>query len=244
MTGIIAHRGNAAHAPENTLAAFESAIEAGADRIELDVQLSADGTPFVFHDIQLERLTGLRDVACSYKMRDLAKLHVAANAFPATEDTLIPTFKRVVERVGGRIPLYVEIKVDGAGRQADAWKKLTDAVLDLLPADQGHVVASFDLRVVRRCLRSGAPTVLIASDPRRLGELTPREIQDLEAYSVIHERIDARVVHTCDAASLDLWAWTVDSPGDFERLRTLGAGSAWCTNDVPALRAWLRERDG
>jgi glycerophosphoryl diester phosphodiesterase len=55
---VWAHRGASAHAPENTLAAFELAKTAGADGIELDVRLDGDGTVIVFHDDDLRRLCG------------------------------------------------------------------------------------------------------------------------------------------------------------------------------------------
>ena len=58
---IIGHRGASAHAPENTLAAFRMAIDAGADGIEFDVQLAKDGVPVVIHDFDLKR-TGAYDV--------------------------------------------------------------------------------------------------------------------------------------------------------------------------------------
>src|SRR3989442_493509 len=54
---VIAHRGNAVAAPENTLPAFESAVQLGADLVELDYRHSADGVPVVFHDEHLERTT-------------------------------------------------------------------------------------------------------------------------------------------------------------------------------------------
>lgn len=57
---LVAHRGLAAHFPENTLAAYAAAIEAGARWVETDVLLSHDGVPFLFHDRGIERLTGLR----------------------------------------------------------------------------------------------------------------------------------------------------------------------------------------
>ena len=57
---IVAHRGNAADFPENTLPALASALEAGIRWVEIDVQLSADGAPFVVHDIRLERTTRCR----------------------------------------------------------------------------------------------------------------------------------------------------------------------------------------
>ena len=54
---LIAHRGASAHAPENTLAAFDRAIELGADEIELDVRMSADGVVVAFHDDRLDAKT-------------------------------------------------------------------------------------------------------------------------------------------------------------------------------------------
>ena len=60
MTLVIAHRGASADERENTLPAFERAIEVGADFVELDVQVSADGVLVVFHDLDLDRLTPLR----------------------------------------------------------------------------------------------------------------------------------------------------------------------------------------
>ncbi|MEX0732923.1 MAG: glycerophosphodiester phosphodiesterase family protein [Aquisalimonadaceae bacterium] len=55
---IVAHRGYALHYPENTLIAFRAALEAGADAIEMDVQIAVDGTPVVIHDASLKRVSG------------------------------------------------------------------------------------------------------------------------------------------------------------------------------------------
>ncbi len=57
---LVAHRGHAAVCPENTIAAFRSAIEAGARWVETDVQISEDGVPFLFHDRSLERICSLK----------------------------------------------------------------------------------------------------------------------------------------------------------------------------------------
>ena len=240
MTDVIAHRGDSAHAPENTLRAFESAIGKGADRIELDVQRSADGVPFVFHDIELRRLTGVEDVACALSIDELTALHVLADDFEPADDTRIPTLDAVLETIGPRCPLYVEIKADGAGRHDDDWIHLTDACIERV--DAPHVLASFALPVVRRCLAAGRPTVLIASDPRRVGDLTPKEQAALHAVSVLHERITAWFVAHCEARRIPLWAWTVDRPRDVERLIELGSDAALCTNDPGALRALLDAR--
>lgn len=237
MTEIIAHRGNSAHAPENTLRAFREAVALGCDRIELDVQRSDDGVPFVFHDVDLERLTGVQDVACGLPWSELAELQVDADTFGNEADTRVPTLDTVLAEIGPQCPLYVEIKAEKAGRHPDAWRELTDACIEVV--DAPHVIASFHRDVVHRCLDAGRPTVLITADPRRVAELTARERSALYAVSVFHERIDEAMVASCAAWDLPLWAWTIDRAQDFERLRRLGADTAWCTNDPAALGTWL-----
>jgi len=97
MTLVIAHRGASADEQENTIAAFERAIAVGADYAELDVQLSADGEPVVFHDLDLDRLTPLRG---PLRRRPLAELREVG----------IPTLSDVVEVTRGRIGVMAELK--------------------------------------------------------------------------------------------------------------------------------------
>ena len=97
MTWVIAHRGASAEERENTLAAFERAIELGADFVELDVQVASDGTPVVFHDLDLARLTPLRGPV---RRRTAAELREHG----------IPTLEEVVELTRGRIGVMAELK--------------------------------------------------------------------------------------------------------------------------------------
>ncbi|MGH7374824.1 MAG: glycerophosphodiester phosphodiesterase family protein, partial [Candidatus Rokuibacteriota bacterium] len=71
---VIAHRGASADAPENTIAAFELAVEQGADGIELDVHLSADEHPVVIHDFTLERTTDGAGPVSEHTVRELKRL--------------------------------------------------------------------------------------------------------------------------------------------------------------------------
>ncbi|HEU4387753.1 MAG TPA: glycerophosphodiester phosphodiesterase family protein [Blastocatellia bacterium] len=71
---VIAHRGASALAPENTLAAFKLALAIGADGVELDVQLSADGTPIVIHDLRVDRTTGGTGPVAALTSREIAAL--------------------------------------------------------------------------------------------------------------------------------------------------------------------------
>ncbi len=99
-----AHRGLHGHGvPENSLAAFARACEAGHG-IELDVQLSADGEVMVFHDYTLMRMTGYDQKLCA-----LTAAELSAQKLDGSNEK-IPTFAEVLTAVDGRVPLLVELK--------------------------------------------------------------------------------------------------------------------------------------
>lgn len=104
----IAHRGlHGEGAPENSLEAIEAAIEAGY-AVEIDVRLSADGVPIVFHDETLDRLTEVGGAVDETAWERLAELRLAGTA------SRVPRLETVLERVDGRAPLLVELKNWGA----------------------------------------------------------------------------------------------------------------------------------
>lgn len=103
-----AHRGlfdNNSDAPENSLPAFRKAVENGYG-IELDVSLSKDGIPVVFHDATLKRMTGKEGNVWDYTLAELKELRLASS------DATIPTFEEALQTVQGKVPLIVEYKLD------------------------------------------------------------------------------------------------------------------------------------
>lgn len=105
-----AHRGlfdNATEAPENSVAAFRKAVEAGYG-IELDVQLSKDGVPVVFHDASLKRMCGVDGNVWDYTLAELKQLHLADSS------ATIPTFEEALIAIDRKVPLIVEYKLDVA----------------------------------------------------------------------------------------------------------------------------------
>jgi len=151
----IAHRGlHSETIPENSQAAFRAAIDRGY-AIELDVQPSLEGTPMVFHDAHLSRMTGLDAYIYHTLESDLLK-----TALHAT-DEMIPSLKNVLEFVHGQVPLLIEIKADAPV------VSLTNAVIELLDDYEGDVaVHSFSPKIVRH-LKKKAPHLLrgqISSD--------------------------------------------------------------------------------
>lgn len=103
MIHNIAHRGASAYEPENTLRAFERAIEMGATMLELDVHLSRDGQPVVSHDADLARTTGGVGRVPDLTLAQIQRLDAGLGE-------RVPTLAQVVELARGRVGLYVELK--------------------------------------------------------------------------------------------------------------------------------------
>ncbi len=106
---IFAHRGASAHAPENTLAAFELAVEQGADAIELDVKLSADGHVIVIHDATVDRTTGARGKVKDMSLAELRSLEAGSFFGARFQGEKIPTLEEVFETVGKKTFINVEL---------------------------------------------------------------------------------------------------------------------------------------
>lgn len=96
MTEIWAHRGASGYAPENTLPAFELALEQGADGVEFDVQLSRDGVVVVIHDETLDRTTDGTGRVVDHSLDELRELD-ASNGMPEYSPTSIPTLVEVLD---------------------------------------------------------------------------------------------------------------------------------------------------
>lgn len=103
-----AHRGlhdNRTSAPENSMEAFRLAVEAGYG-IEMDIQLSKDGIPVVFHDKTLKRMCGKKGYVWDYTLEELQQNTLADSA------QKIPTFEEVLKLIDGKVPLIIEYKMD------------------------------------------------------------------------------------------------------------------------------------
>lgn len=107
---LYAHRGlhdNRGEAPENSLRAFRKAVEAGFG-IELDIQMTKDDIPVVFHDFTLKRICDAEGKVCDYTYEELQQFRLC------NSDQTIPKFEDVLKCVDGRVPLIVELKIEAA----------------------------------------------------------------------------------------------------------------------------------
>jgi glycerophosphoryl diester phosphodiesterase len=153
-TLCIAHRGASIEAPENTLRAFQRALELGVDGIELDVQVTRDGIPVVFHDFTLTRLTGTRGRLTDRTFAELQKLRVRGEPIPTLAEALSLTRKRCI--------LQIEIK-----KGAPVAPIL--AVIRKTASTKNVILASFEPDILREAatLAPKLPRMLIVDKPRR-----------------------------------------------------------------------------
>ncbi|MTH78170.1 glycerophosphodiester phosphodiesterase family protein [Paracoccus aestuariivivens] len=138
LTLPIAHRGlHSAGIPENSMAAFRAAIAAGYG-IECDIQATSDGTPVVFHDDDLPRLTGVEGLVRALGMDALSMLRIMGT------DQAIPTLVDLLTEVAGQVPLLIEIK-DQSLKSSDDVGDLSRRVAELVAGYVGPLaVMSFN----------------------------------------------------------------------------------------------------
>lgn len=230
---VWAHRGDSAHHTENTLAAFAAAIAAGADGIEFDVRLTADGMPVIFHDETLRRLADREGSVERLTLAELARVRLRG-------DHAVPTLRATLEACPN-VALNVELKVDRVGR---GWG-LVQAVAKVLadePVPDRLIVSSFD-PIALAMMRTVAPRLA-------RGVLFHRDQPWLVRRGAAAYALAPTAVHPdralVDAASVRRWhargwlvnVWTVDEPVELRRLQALGVDGVFA-NDPAAARAVL-----
>ena len=212
MTLVIAHRGASAYEKENTLPAFERAIELGADYVEFDVQVSSDGGLVVFHDLRLDRVTPARGLL---RARPLAELRELG----------IPTLEEVLELTADRIGVMAELKSPWLFRRHDF---VSRAVHQLGPE---AVVVSFSRRAIleTRRLRPSLRTV------QHVGFGTSIRAAGSFAWAAGFEDTHAtpRGIARAHVLGLQALVYTVNEPSRLRELQAIGADGVF--SDCPDL---------
>jgi glycerophosphoryl diester phosphodiesterase len=239
---ILAHRGASAEAPENTLAAFDLALRQGADGIELDVRLSADGVPVVIHDARLERTTSGTGRVDALSARELRRLDAGA-WFNERRPTLAQAGFR-----GLKIPLLAEALAWTRDHGCPAYVELkrgrilnTGVEQKVLKAIHGAGVAncvtviSFDSSVLKR-LRQLDDGIALGLDCTRL-LLAVRRAQGAGASVILPlgALVTRKFVGSVHACGLKVVPWGAEAPRSWLRLAGIGVDGL-ITNRPAALR--------
>lgn len=251
---VIAHRGASQEAPENTIAAFELAIQQGADMIELDVRLSRDQELVVFHDRSLKRITGQKGWVKHYTLAELRQLDAGAWMAPHFKGEKIPFLAEVLERCCQRIMLNIEIKGDAVDQAEPLLEKKLLQLLRHYQMREQVLISSFLPLPLKRlkALDPGVSTALLYGTSVA-SSLRPRLPSDgLEAFDCLLDvRADAlnlqaalvteQVAERCRAVGIRLFPFTVDSPMRQKKLLYLGVQGI-ITNRPLSLRQLLHQQ--
>lgn len=144
-TLVFGHRGAAAYAPENTLAAFQLALDQGVHGVEFDVHLTRDGVPVVIHDYSLEKTTTGHGLVAEHSYEDLEALDAGSHKGPEFDGEPIPTLEEVFRLLAGKIAMNVEVKADAEGIE-DA----VAALIDQYGVNEWVIVSSFNPLILQR----------------------------------------------------------------------------------------------
>lgn len=243
---VIAHRGASAEHPENTQAAFAAAAQAGADLVELDARITADGVVVALHDIDLERTTDVRGAVHAMPLEEVKRADASGGRGPRQE---VPTLVEVLELLRGTgTGVDVEIKnLPGEPSFEPGGAAIVEAVLEALGGFPGPaLVTSFDPSSLRTA-RAMAPE--IATGLLTLGAEGPHAALDLALeeghpwllpHVVAVDRDGDGLLRAARERGIAVGTWTVDDETAIERL--FARGVAAVATNRPALGVAVRDR--
>jgi glycerophosphoryl diester phosphodiesterase len=216
----IAHRGASGHRPENTIAAFRHAIKLGADMIELDARVCGSHEIVVMHD---SKITFYGERIIKMTLKELR-----------AHNKNIPTLIEVLKKIGGKIPINVELKdVDIADEVCH--------LIDICVANGGasyddFIISSFlagELKVARRLIPQLKISLLVGDNKWAMKNRWNKErwieemfavAEELQVYSInmLHLIIDQRFVSMAHHRGMKIFAYTVDASRDIAKLKAMG----------------------
>lgn len=218
----IAHRGASGYAPENTRAAFDRALDMGADAIETDVQLTADGQLVLIHDTTVDRTSDGRGPVADYTLDELRSLDFGRGHGTAFAGQRILTAEEALDEYAARIPFALEIKdprataplvallaAHGLRDRMQVTSFYWTALMDARALDPGlylgFLTPIFDEDIIARCARRG------------FAQVCPHA-----------NRLTARLVALAHEHGLNVRAWGISRRDQVERLFETGADGATC----------------
>ncbi len=232
---IIGHRGAGGVAPENTRAAIERAISAGAQWVEIDVQETADGEVVVIHDSDLMKIAGVDLKVWDATLEEITSVDIGSSFNQKFHDERVPTLREILALCKGRIGIIIELKSYGHGQM------LEQRVVELVE-DSGSVK-----EVQCMSLKSGIVSRLKTMRPQwRVGLLLSLAVGDVRKIEADFLAVNARfatsqMVQKAHEANKLLYAWTLNDPVSVSKM--VGRGVDGVITDYPDMaRQVLVER--
>jgi glycerophosphoryl diester phosphodiesterase len=232
---VIAHRGAAGKAPENTLASVRQAVEDGADWIEIDVQETADGEVVVIHDSDFMKLAGKDLKVWDAKLAEIDRIDVGSWFDPSFATERVPTLGDVLAAARGKAKVVIELKYYGYDQ--DLERRVVQIVED---AGMASAVAVMSLKYKGiqkiRALRPDWTIGLLSA--KGVGDLTKL---DADFLAVNQGMATPGFVRRAQAAGKQVFVWTIDDPVSMSRMISIGVDGI-ITDEPELARQVLAQR--
>lgn len=213
---VIAHRGAANSAPENTLAAFERAIQDGADFVELDVMETADGQVVVFHDKDYMKVAGVPVKVWEATYEELSRIDIGSHFSPEYHQERTPLLRDALERCRDRVRVMIELKDYGRGQ------RLVERVIEVvedLDMSQQVVVMSLSVPLVRETKRRRPDWTVGVLSAVAVGRLAEMEAD----FLAINGKTATRsLLQQARRRQKPVYVWTIDSESALLHYLSLG----------------------
>ena len=224
VPAIFAHRGFSSHAPENTIPAFLKAVEIGANGIELDVQLSADGEIVVFHDSTLDRTTNGTGKVSESLLSSLKKLDAGSWFSNDYKDVNIPTLQEVFNEIPDNFLINIELKSD-----QDQIESLPRKVVELLIKNnkvEQVLISSFSIDMIKE-MQKHIPEIKIGllALPSILGFKTRNfTSKKIEHYALhpFHLDVNPKLIKRYNNKGKRVHTYTVNKVDQMRKLFMMG----------------------
>ncbi|MED4074587.1 glycerophosphodiester phosphodiesterase [Priestia endophytica] len=211
----IAHRGASAYAPENTIAAFDKAVEMKADYIEIDVQRSKDGKLVLIHDTTVDRTTDGSGKVGNLTFKELRNLDAGIWKGEQFAGAQIPTFDEILDRYHGKIGILIELKAPELylGIEENVAKELKERNLDK-PQNEKIIVQSFNHKSMKK-MNEFLPKVPIGVLTSSSADTTEQALQEFSTYADYFNPsygiVTEDLVNQVHSLGMKIGSWTVRS---------------------------------
>lgn len=232
---VIAHRGAAGRAPENTLASMRAAIEDGADLVEIDVQETADGEVVVIHDSDFMKIGGVNLKVWDASFSQARAIDIGSWFAPEFHAERIPTLAEVLELVKGAARVDIELKYYGHDERLE--ERVVRIVEEAEMASDVVIMSLKQLGIQKiRELRPAWTIGLLSATA--IGDLTRMDVDFLAVHTAL---ATPRFVSRAHAAGKDVYVWTVNDPVHMSRMVSRGVDGL-ITDEPAILKRVLNER--
>lgn len=230
-TQVMAHRGSSYNAPENTMLAFENAVDAMSDYIELDVHETKDGEIVVIHDPSLKRTTGVNKKVWQMNYEEIRELD-AGSYFGDDEafaECYVPTLREVMEYTKGKIQLNIEIKL------SDNEPHLVEKVVELIHEfeyEEDCYVTSMSYEALKqiKLLDENINTGYVLT----LAYGNFYNLDYCDAFSINAAYVNKNMVDAIHNRGKKIFVWTVNSQSKAKEMTSIGVDALITDNPVMA----------